>query len=179
MKGIKKKIDALNKQSGIIKQLSQKIRVTSQREIASLHAGKKINLSKMRVDIKKLKKLIKDPLVYATNKGAIFMAYQEYAEAEFVWAIVNDKKLPALEIPEPCYFTGLCDAIGEVKRQFMIAMIEGNKKKAQKLLKRSLELGSKIAEIDASPTVINTLKPKKDMVQRSIGSMLELSARNK
>ena len=179
MKKIKQKIDELNKKSETIKKLCDMIRITSQREIAGLHAGKKINLSKIRGDVKKLSKYIKNPLLYALNKSAIFTAYQEYAEAEFVWAIMGNMELPSLKIPEPCYFTGLCDAIGEVRRQFMLALIEKNNKKAQQLLKRSLQLGFMIAEIDASPSVINTLKPKKDMVQRSIESMLELSARNK
>jgi translin len=179
MTQLRKNIENLNNQSESIRKICDRIRVTSQREIAKLHAGKTMDFSSMRTDIKKLEKLIKVPLVYALNKGSIFMAYQEYAEAEIVWAFVNNKDLPQLNIPEPAYFTGLCDAIGEVKRQFMIALIDGNGEKARMLLKKSLKTGSLIAEIDASPAVINTLKPKKDMVRRSIESMLELSVRNK
>ncbi len=177
MRGMKQEIDSLTKKSEAIKHLCDKIIIDSQREIAGLHAGRKMSLSKMRSDIKKINSFSKDPLLYAINRNLIFMAYQEYAEAEFLWAIVNNKELPNLSIPSPCYFTGLCDAIGEVKRQFMIALIEKNNNKAQKLLKRVLKIGSMIAEIDASPAVINTLKLKKDMVQRSIEGMLELSVK--
>ena len=179
MKTLKKRIDELSKKSEAVRGLCDAIRITSQREIAGLHAGKRLSLSKMRKDVKKLGKTIKEPILYALNKSSVLIAYQEYAEAELLKAIMDKKKLPSLNIPAPCYFTGLCDAIGEVKRQFMIALIEGNKKKASYLLKRSLELGSTIAEIDAPPSVIKAIKPKKDMVQRSIESMLELSVRNK
>ena len=177
MKNLKIELDSLSDKSDVIKQLCERIRIASQREIAGLHAGRKMDLSEMRTGIKKLGSLLKDPLIYVLNKNMAFIAYQEYAEAEFVWAVVNDKSLPALPIPSPCYFTGLCDAIGEVKRQFMIALIKKDKQRAQKLLDRSLQLGSMIADIDASPAVVGELKLKKDLVSRSIESMLELSVR--
>ena len=177
MKSLKKDIDSLNKTSETVRPLCDRIIIESQREIAGLHAGKPMDLGPMRADVKRLNTFARDPLVYVINRNLMFVAYQEYAEAEFVWAVVNGKELPDLPIPSPCYFTGLCDAIGEVKRQFMIALIEKDRSKAERLLKRALKLGSLIAEIDASPAVINSLKVKKDMVSRSIESMLELSVR--
>jgi translin len=177
MKPLKKDIDSLNRMSETVRPLCDKIIIESQRAIAGLHAGKPMDLARMRADVKRLNASAKDPLVYVINRNLMFVAYQEYAEAEFVWAIVNEKELPDLPIPSPCYFTGLCDSIGEVRRQFMLALIEKDRKRAESLLKRVLKLGSVIAEIDASPAVINTLKVKKDLVQRCIESMLELSVR--
>ena len=177
MNSMKSNIQKLDKKSEEIKKLSNSIRITSQREISQLHAGKKMSLTKMRNEIKKLKSKIKDPLVMAVNKSAVFIAFQEYAEAEFISALSNEKPLPSLEIPENCYFTGLCDSIGEEKRLFMVHLIKGRDKKALKLLDACLSLGTKIAEIDASPAVIQGLKPKKDLVRRSIEHMLEMAAR--
>lgn len=177
MKSLKKDISVLNRTSESIRPLCDRIIIESQREIAGLHAGKRMDLGPIRADIKKLNHLAKDPLVYVINRNLMFVAYQEYAEAEFVRAVVDEDELPELPVPSPCYFTGLCDAIGEVRRQFMLALIEKDRARAQRLLKRVLKLGSVIAEIDASPAVINSLKVKKDLVQRCTESMLELSVR--
>lgn len=175
---LKKQITRLNLAGEKIKHLCDDIRVTSQREIAGLHAGKPIDPKRIRASVVELKKIIKDPLTMTLNKSSIFMAFQEYAELEATMAIVSGKALPKLDIPETCYFTGICDSFGEIRRQFMLQLIKKNNKAAMELLDRALKLSYLVAEIDAAPSIIPDLKPKKDLVQRCIESMLELAARN-
>jgi len=174
---VRLEIEELNlKAKGII-ELCNDLRITSQREIAGFHAGNAMSMAHMRTVAKQLSKLTIDPVVYSSVRGPLFVAFQEYVEAEVLLSIVDGKSLPELQVPAPCYFTGVCDAIGEVKRQFMIRLIAGKKQEALKLLDRCLKLSSDVAKIDSSPGVVPELKPKKDLVQRMVESMLELAVR--
>ncbi len=170
-------LNKLDKKSKEIRDLADKVRVESQRQIARLHAGHRMVLKQIRGYVRRLNKKIGDPLLFVLTKTPVFVAFQEYAEAEIVLAIMNREELPELDIPAPTFFTGLCDAIGEVKREFMLALIRKDYGTAEYLLRRSISLGSSVAEANTSSIVINSLKPKKDLVQRSITHMLELGVR--
>jgi len=174
MKNIKKQIDELNSKWFKIRALADEIRLSAGREIARSHTGKKMNLSSLSSKIKKLNNYQKK---FPFIQGSVYVAYQEYVEAEVLQAIVSEKPLPKLPVPEASYFSGVCDAIGEVKRRFLIYLIKGRRKDAMKLLDRCLELNSIIAEIDSSPAIIPAIKHKKDLVKRTVEIMLETAVR--
>ena len=62
--------------------------------------------------------------------GIIGVAFQEYAEARFLYELIVNNKIPLVEelkITEQAYLLGMADLIGELRRFTLEKLVEGNR----------------------------------------------------
>jgi translin len=112
--------------------LSREIIRTSGVSITEIHNGDIVSAEEKMVKIEKLveeiKEYEKDFAYYSIQ------AYQEYAEAKILYGIkVKGSILPhtAIDIPKEAYLYGLLDVAGELKREIIDALTEGDVKTAE------------------------------------------------
>jgi len=178
---IKKELDTKLRHATQLVEVCRKAKIDSDRAIALIHSGKpKAAASLIKSAEKKLAKagvlLRAHPDLYATNMQ-INLAYQEYAEAQILVAILAAKPLPKLSVPAECYLTGLADAVGELNRAFLQARMRKDEVTANRLLERALEIDDLLKAFNYPDFVAANLRRKKDIVRIIINNMLTAQAR--
>jgi translin len=101
--------------------------------------------------------------------GPMPQAFQEYAEAACVRAMVADKPLPtpsALGIPVEPYVTGLADAVGEMRRYALDSLRKDNLKEAERALCMMEDIYTALKGLDFPRAVVPNLKRKVDIMRR-------------
>ncbi|MBI5158731.1 hypothetical protein HY992_01285 [Candidatus Micrarchaeota archaeon] len=95
-------------------------------------------------------------------------AYQEYVELEVLLAIVQGKNIPTheeLKAPFETYLLGLCDCIGELRREMLEQLKDGDKKKAKKLFELANDLYEELMPIHFSNSLLPNFRKKQDVAR--------------
>ncbi|MFH1448327.1 MAG: hypothetical protein ABIG39_05680 [Candidatus Micrarchaeota archaeon] len=102
-----------------------------------IHSG---DLKRAAVQHKKAKgMLIRIQKLEAGFKHLVAQSYQEYVEISILLAIVKKEDIPThsdLNVPFGPYMTGLCDCIGELRRQMLEELRHGNRNNAEYYFER-------------------------------------------
>jgi translin len=101
--------------------------------------------------------------------GPMPQAFQEYAEAACVRAMVAGKPLPkpsSLGIPVEPYTTGLADAVGEMRRYALDSLRRDDLKEAERALGIMEEIYTALKGFDFPRAVVPNLRRKVDVMRR-------------
>jgi len=102
------------------------------RSIKAIHSD---DLEKAGEELKKVEELMKK--IKKHEKGfenIASTANQEYCEAKLLMAVIRKKSLPGhkeLGIPYTTYLNGLCDLVGELRREMLESLKKGNREAAE------------------------------------------------
>ena len=102
--------------------------------------------------------------------GFLQDAEKEYAEARATYALINDKELPVPEelgIGDAPYLNGLAEAIGELRRNILDIMRQGNLDRSEKLLRAMDDIYYVLVSMDYPDAMTGGLRRTTD-VARSI-----------
>lgn len=101
--------------------------------------------------------------------GPMPQAFQEYAEAACVKAMVAGKPLPtpaALRVPVEPYTTGMADAVGEMRRYALDSLRRDDLKEAERALGIMEEVYTALKGFDFPRAVVPNLRRKVDVMRR-------------
>ena len=114
-------------------------------------------------------KLVKNARKIEGEMEHIMMqAYQEFAEARILLSILKGSELPtpeSLDIPLEAYLTGICDAIGELRREMLEELKRGNKKEARHYFESMNEMYEATLPIRFSNSLIPNFRRKQDVAR--------------
>jgi len=120
-------------------------------------------LARLKKEGKKLKKIIVDfpELGYI---GSVESAFMELSEAFVFSAVLNDKEIPGpkeLDVTQESYILGLGDVIGELRRELLENLKNGDVGRASSLLDKMEKIYEIIMKFDY-PTALLPLRQKQD-----------------
>lgn len=93
---------------------------------------------------------------------------QEVVEAEVLFAIMGRKGIPKagdLGVEEPNYLTGICDCIGELRRQMLEELRKGRVKEAQYYFEIMEALNEEMSALRFSNSLLPNFRAKQDVVR--------------
>ena len=93
-------------------------------------------------------------------------AYQEYAEAKVLLAIIERKEIPGygeLKIPFKAYLLGLLDCIGELRREMLEELKRGNKQDAEYYFESMSDVYEATLPVRFSNSLLPNFRRKQDV----------------
>jgi translin len=103
--------------------------------------------------------------------GPLPQAFQEFAEASIVQALIGRKKVPSpgeLRVPVEPYITGLADAAGEMRRFALDSLRRDEFHEAERALETMEEIYTALKGLDYPRAVVPNLKRKVDVIRRLV-----------
>lgn len=103
--------------------------------------------------------------------GPLPQAFQEFAEASVVQALIGRKKVPSpseLRVPVESYITGLADAAGEMRRFALDSLRRDEFDEAERALETMEEIYTALKGLDYPRAVVPNLKRKVDVIRRLV-----------
>ncbi len=100
-----------------------------------------------------------------------FTAYQEYAEAKALLALLEKANVPdykQLGIPWLPYLSGLADCVGELRRALQLALREGKREDAEYYFKKMNELYDELMVLKFASSLVGALKRKQDVLRSQV-----------
>jgi translin len=97
-------------------------------------------------------------------------ALKEFAEANIVYALLNADRLPTpeeLQIEDATYLQGLSEAVGELRRRSLDALLNGQSEEAQRLLTLMDDIYAVLVTMDYPDAITGGLRRLTD-IARSI-----------
>lgn len=105
------------------------------------------------------------------NSGSLITAYQEYVEAQALHSTLLNQPIPGVEelsVPPAAYLLGLADFIGELRREVLEHIKNGELSEAQKLLGLMEEVYTELIKVDVSDALTPGLRRKCDVARKLI-----------
>jgi translin len=112
--------------------------------------------------VRKLKGLDED-FEYLT-----LQAYQEYAEAKVLLAIIERREIPGyveLKIPFKAYLLGLLDCVGELRREMLEELKRGNKQDAEYYFESMSDVYEATLPVRFSNSLLPNFRRKQDVAR--------------
>lgn len=103
--------------------------------------------------------------------GPMPQAFQEYAEANIVLALIRGMEAPSpqqLRVPVESYITGLADAVGEMRRHALDSLRRDDFAEAERSLRVMEESYTALKSLDFPRAVVPNLKRKVDVNRRLV-----------
>ena len=146
--------------------------------IKALHRGDfalaEERLNKAQELVKHLKEMLKNHQdLYFT--GYVQNAHQEFVEAMLFYRYLKDKEFPSpgeLEIPEADYALGIGDFIGELRRYFLILLMNGNIAKAEEVYHFMESIYEELMTLEYPKGLVN-IRQKQDQARYILERTLE------
>ncbi|MCX8198257.1 MAG: hypothetical protein N3F07_03655 [Candidatus Micrarchaeota archaeon] len=136
--------------------------------IKLLHSGETASAKR---EIAQAEKKIRE--FSATKEFAYLLEqpYQEIAEARILLAAVEKKPLPEyrqLRMPFEPYLLGLCDAVGELRRQMLEMLKRGNVKEAERYFALMSSITDELAALRFSNSLLPNFRKKQDVARMQV-----------
>jgi translin len=171
---MRKHFDAQEKMREEVLDASREVIRSSARTIAAVHRNDKTDsdemFSKAREKLVTLAEAVKaEP--HLADSGTIISAYQEYAEAALVRALIWGGKLLAaeeLDVSYKAYLAALADVTGELRRHALDMIRADDVSEAERMLKLMEEIFEMMMEFDYPDVVLPGMRRRQDMVRRII-----------
>lgn len=96
---------------------------------------------------------------------------QEYVEVKVLDALVSGGKLPTykkLEVPFGVYLTGLCDVVGELRREMLEALKRGKKGEAKKFFEQMNHIYESMLPLRFSNSLLPNFRRKQDVARMQV-----------
>ncbi len=134
--------------------------------IKCLHSGE---MEKASSHHKKAGSLLKKISSLQTGfENLVSQSYQEYAEVSLLMALVRKEEVPLhtdLGIPFSAYMTGICDCIGELRRQMLEELRHGNRKEAEYYFETMNSIYEMTAPLRFSNSILPNFRKKQDVAR--------------
>lgn len=104
-------------------------------------------------------------------ENLVAQSYQEYAEITILMAVVKKESIPThgeLGIPFPQYMTGLCDCIGELRRQMLEELRHGRRKDAEYYFDRMNGIYEMTMPLRFSNSILPYFRKKQDVARTQV-----------
>jgi translin len=95
-------------------------------------------------------------------------ALKEFAEANIVYALINDHPLPSpqeLGLENATYLQGLAEAVGELRRRCLDILLHGHSQEAERLLVHMDDIYSILVTMDYPDAITGGLRRLTDIVR--------------
>ena len=95
-------------------------------------------------------------------------ALKEFAEANIVYALINDHPLPSpqdLSLENATYLQGLAEAVGELRRRCLDILLHGHSEEAERLLVHMDDIYSILVTMDYPDAITGGLRRLTDIVR--------------
>jgi len=146
--------------------------------IKALHRGDfklaRSRISKAEEKVKSLKELVKDHQdLYFT--GYVQSAHQEFVEATLFYCYLTNSGFPSpkeLDVPETHYALGIGDFIGELRRHFLLLLMEGEIEEAKKTYKFMEHVYEELMTLEYPKGLVN-IRQKQDAARGILERTLE------
>jgi translin len=95
-------------------------------------------------------------------------ALKEFAEANIVYALINDHPLPSpqdLALENATYLQGLAEAVGELRRRCLDILLHGHSQEAERLLAHMDDIYSILVTMDYPDAITGGLRRLTDIVR--------------
>jgi translin len=95
-------------------------------------------------------------------------ALKEFAEANIVYALINDHPLPSpqeLDLENATYLQGLAEAVGELRRRCLDILLHGHSQEAERLLVHMDDIYSILVTMDYPDAITGGLRRLTDIVR--------------
>jgi translin len=95
-------------------------------------------------------------------------ALKEYAEANIVYALVGDDRLPTpadLDLEDATYLNGLAEAVGELRRRCLDILRHGYSQEAERLLSHMDDIYAVLITMDYPDAITGGLRRQTDIVR--------------
>jgi translin len=95
-------------------------------------------------------------------------ALKEFAEANIVFALINDHPLPSpqdLSLENATYLQGLAEAVGELRRRCLDILLHGHSEEAERLLVHMDDIYSILVTMDYPDAITGGLRRLTDIVR--------------
>ncbi len=95
-------------------------------------------------------------------------ALKEFAEASITYALLNDRPLPAPEelgLEYAAYLQGLAEAVGELRRRCLDALLKGNSHEAQRLMELMEDIYAILVTMDYPDVITGGLRRLTDIAR--------------
>ncbi|MEM2963607.1 MAG: hypothetical protein QXW70_04140 [Candidatus Anstonellales archaeon] len=169
--GIEKIVKRLSKlektQDKIIPRIREIVRFCSN-AIKLMHGGK-ISQAKKMVD--KAKKILSNVKKEEKLSYMFLQAEQEVVEASILLSIIENKSIPKAEelgVEDSSYLTGICDCVGELRRQMLEQLKKGRKKEALRYFEVMDAIADELVAIRFSDSLVRGFRQKQDIVRSQL-----------
>ncbi|ASJ04475.1 translin family protein [Thermococcus barossii] len=118
-------------------------------------------------------KLSGHPDIYFT--GYVQSAHQEFVEASLFFAYITGGTFPSpaeLGVPHADYALGIGDFIGELRRRFLILLLEGDIEKAENVYRFMEEIYEELMNLEYPKGLVN-IRSKQDQARHILERTLE------
>lgn len=146
---------------GIVRRCANSIKMIHSRQVAEA----KKEMAQMKKEISSL------PKYGDTYDYLLTPIWQEAAEAQILLAAVEKRPLPSfksLGMPFQPYLLGLCDAIGEFRREMLESLKEGKKKDAEYYFSIMSSIYEEMLPIRFSNSVLPNFRKKQDVARMQV-----------
>lgn len=104
-------------------------------------------------------------------KYMLMQSYQEFVEMKVLLAIISKKEVPAykeLGVPFESYLLGLCDCIGELRREMLESLKRGKKKDAQYYFDAMSAIYEQMIPLRFSNSLLPNFRKKQDVARMQV-----------
>lgn len=138
--------------------------------IKLMHAGQ---LKNARTELSQIEKKLSPISRTKVFAYLLEQAYQEVAEAHLLMAAIERKPLPGfgeLSMPFHPYLLGLCDLIGELRREMLESLKRGKKKDAEHYFDLMNAIYDELIPIRFSNSLLPNFRKKQDVARGQVES---------
>ncbi|WP_456367982.1 haloacid dehalogenase [Thermococcus sp.] len=176
--GIKKVLDEADSAREEALKITREIVRFSGDAIKAIHRNE-LEVARKRIEnAQKLVSMLKEnlkpyPMIYYS--GYVQNAHQEFVEATLLLAYREGRELPSpwdLGVPEADYLMGLGDFIGELRRHFLLLLIEGKIKEAENVYQFMEKLYEELMTLEYPKGLVN-IRTKQDQARHILERTLE------
>ncbi len=136
--------------------------------IKLIHAGE---IAKAKKDIEAAMKKVAPFSKTVEFSHLLTQVYQEIAEARLLLAAVGEKPLPSYEelgMPFEPYLLGLCDLIGELRREMLEMLKKGKKKDAERYFELMSGIYDELMPVRFSNSLLPNFRKKQDVARSQV-----------
>ncbi len=136
--------------------------------IKCMHAGEMADAKKFLLTAQKGLKSAQgeEKLAYLVSQAG-----QEVVEASILMAIIEGKKIPKageLCVDDASYLNGVCDCVGELRRQMLEELKNGKKKEARNYFEIMDAIHEELMAIRFSDSLLRGFRQKQDVVRGQV-----------
>jgi len=150
---------------------ARKARTLSKQSILMLHNGEPEKAQRLIIEAANLLDEVRgvgDAFPGVQGSETVVAARQEYAEAAILHSLITEKRYPAPEelgVEEPDYLLGLADVPGELRRQALDSLREGDLEAAEGSLETMEEIYLYLVEAEEATMMLKGMRRKLDVAR--------------
>ncbi len=166
--GIVKELEKREKEQDRILSSTREIIRHCSNGIKLIHAGK---IAEAKRDIAAAQKKVAQFSKTRQFSYLLEQTYQEIAEARLLLAAVEKKGFPTweeLSMPFEPYLLGLCDLVGELRREMLEMLKKGSKKEAERYFELMSAIYEELLPIRFSNSLLPNFRKKQDVARSQV-----------